>query len=213
VSSSVYLVSAVVGLVIIVGMVWRLLSRRQTLPCPTWLGWMVELDNPFTRTNRASVIIEHLDVQPGMQVLDAGCGPGRLTIPLAKKVTDKGGVTALDIQEGMLQRVTHKAQTEHLHNIEFIQAGLGEGTLDENRYDRSVLVTVLGEIPNQQAAMKDLYAALKPSGVLSITEVIFDPHFQSSSKVRALARAVGFRERALYGHKLAYTLNFVKPDP
>lgn len=56
-----------------IAVIWRLASRRQSLPCPVWLRWMVELDNPFTKTNRAAEIIRHLNLQPGMTVLDAGC--------------------------------------------------------------------------------------------------------------------------------------------
>lgn len=55
-------------------LIWRLSSRRHSLPCPSWLGWMVEMDNPFTRTNRSGEIISHLGLTPGMAVLDAGCG-------------------------------------------------------------------------------------------------------------------------------------------
>ena len=89
----------VLGL-ILVGILASLIWRRDALPCPTWLGWMVEMDNPFTRVNRARVIVGLLDLVPGMKVLDAGCGPGRLTLPLAETVGSQGEVTALDIKTG-----------------------------------------------------------------------------------------------------------------
>lgn len=44
-----------------------------------------------------------------MRVLDAGCGPGRLTIPLARQVGPTGEVVALDVQQGMLKRVRKNA--------------------------------------------------------------------------------------------------------
>jgi len=195
-------------LVALIALVWNLSSH---LPCPTWLGWLVEQDNPFTKTNRASVIIEHLDLEPGMTVLDAGCGPGRLTIPLAKAIGVNGKVTALDLQQGMLQRVEEKARNEGLHNIQYVHAGIGEGKLNHSQYDRAVLVTVLGEIPDRNRALKELFDALKPGGLLSVTEVIFDPHFQRQSTVLQLMQQQGFQKKMTFGNRFAYTMLFEKP--
>lgn len=210
----IYIILGASVFLILIGIIWRIASYRLTLPCPTWLGWLVERDNPFTKTNRASVIIGHLDLEPGMKVLDAGCGPGRLTIPLAKKIGAEEKVTALDIQPGMLLRVQEKAQIENLHNIQFLQAKIGDGKLGRNQYDRALLVTVLGEIPNQdqKKALKELFDALKSGGIMSVTEVIFDPHFQSKSSVLHLATEVGFREKKTIGNRFAYTMLLEKPN-
>ena len=205
-----YIFIGIVGLGLI-GIVWRLFSRRQELPCPSWLSWMVEMDNPFTEVNRARTIVGLLEVFPGMKALDAGCGPGRLTWPLAEAVGQGGEVTALDIQEGMLARVREKVEAKGLENVHFIRAGLGEGKLPQVYFDRAVLVTVLGEIPGQLAALKEIQGALKPGGILSVTEVIFDPHFQRHETVSRLAQAAGFEEKDFYGKKLAYTMHFRKP--
>lgn len=195
---------AVLGVLI----AWHLSSR---LPCPAWLGWLVERDNPFTKTNRASVIIDHLNLKPGMNVLDAGCGPGRLTIPIAKAIGPTGKVTAVDIQLAMLQRTEEKARLANLHNIQFLQTGIGNGKLGHSQYDRALLVTVLGEIPDRKNALKEIFDALKPGGILSVTEVIFDPHFQRRSKVLNLVKEVGFQERKTFGNFLAFTMLFEKP--
>lgn len=201
----------VVSTIILIAIIWRLASRRQSLPCPVWLRWLVELDNPFTKTNRASFIVDTLAISNGMSVLDAGCGPGRLTVPLARSVGPAGHVVALDIQPEMLARARHKTQTAGYTNVEFIAAGLGDGKLPANHFDRAVLVTVLGEIPDRAAAIAELFYALKPGGILAVVEVIFDPHFQSRKTVTGLASSAGFRERAFYGHSLAYVMHFEKP--
>jgi len=59
-----------------------------------------------------------------MTVLDMGCGPGRITVPLAKKVGSQGKVVAVDIQTGMLRRAEAKAKQAGVENIEFVQANL-----------------------------------------------------------------------------------------
>lgn len=200
-----------VGFIVLAGFVWRFASRRYSLPCPIWLRWLVELDNPFAETNRSDVIVQHLDLQPGMKVLDIGCGPGRLTIPVAKHVGPQGEVVAIDLQPGMLRRAQERAQAANLNNIRFLQVGVGDGKLEVSLADRALLVTVLGEIPNREAALREVFDALKPGGILSVTEIIFDPHFQSRDTVVRLAGAVGFREKAFFGNRIAFTLNLEKP--
>jgi len=205
------LILGVISICIVIFVIWRLSSRRYVLPCPTWLGWMVERDNPFCKVNRASTIIEHLELEPGMIVLDVGCGPGRLTIPVAHKVGPPGKVVAMDIQAGMLSKTQVKAQRENLTNITYLQAGIGENKLEHNTFDRVLLVTVLGEIPNRELALKEIFNTLKPGGILSVTEIIFDPHFQRRSTVRRLAGRVGFREKKIFGNCIAFTINLEKP--
>ena len=201
-----YIALGVIVLAAVASLIWR----RDSLPCPTWLAWMVEMDNPFTEVNRARVIVGLLELTPGMTVLDAGCGPGRLTLPLAETVGSGGEVTALDIQEGMLARVRAKVESAGLQNVKYLHTGLGEGKLPQAYFDRAVLVTVLGEIPKRESAFKEIYGALKPGGIVSVTEVIFDPHFQSHEAVLKIAQTAGFKEKNFFGRKLAYTTHFKK---
>ena len=207
----VYICSGLIGLGLLTALIWRFTSRRHSLPCPIWLRWLVELDNPFTKTNRANVIIQHLNLHSGMKVLDIGCGPGRLTIPVAKQIGPQGEVVAIDIQAGMLRRAQEKAKAAHLSNIRFLQVGVGEGKLERNRYDRALMVTVLGEIPDRKTALQEIFETLTPGGILSVTEVIFDPHFQGRGTVRELAAAVGFKEQVCFGNRLSFTMNLEKP--
>ena len=75
-----------------------------------------------------------------------------------------------------------------------------------------LLVTVLGEIPDKESALKEILNALKPDGYLSITEIIFDPHFQSCKTIRRITTRVGFREKSFYGNRFSYTINLEKPE-
>jgi 2-polyprenyl-3-methyl-5-hydroxy-6-metoxy-1,4-benzoquinol methylase len=210
--SVLYLLIIIIGLVFIIAMVWRFASRRFTIPCPVWMKGL--LDPPFSEgvSARTQSTIRHLDLRPGMNVLDAGCGPGRLTLPIAKKAGPQGEVTAVDIQEGMLHEAQMRARAANLGNIRFLRIGLGEGKLERNRFDRAVMITVIGEIPDREAAVQEIFGALKPGGILLVEETIRDPHFQTRSKVSQLAGAAGFKEREFFGNFFSYTLTLEKPS-
>jgi ubiquinone/menaquinone biosynthesis C-methylase UbiE len=206
----VQIIITLVILFLLIWAVWRLVSRRRSLPCPSWLAWLVEMENPIAKNYSADGIIAHLDLKPGMKVLDAGCGPGRLTIPLAKAVGANGQVVAIDIQPKMLDRVRAKAKAASLTNIEFQQLAIDTGKLDAAQFDRALLVTVLGEIPDRESALQEIHRSLKSDGFLSITEIIFDPHYQGRATILKLAGSVGFRERAYFGNRISFTIHLEK---
>lgn len=183
-------------------------------PYPVWLSGL--LDNPLTESlSGIATVIDRAGVTKGMRVLDAGSGPGRLTIPLARRVGMDGEVVALDVQEGMLEKVRRRATEQGLSNIRTLRATLGADTeCSELRgidFDCALLVTVLGEIPDPERALRAVYSALKPGVVLSVTELIIDPDYQRRSQVRALAKRAGFEIERSYGTPLAFTQNFRKP--
>ena len=203
------LVPIAVAIVVVSWAGWRLVSQRRSLPCPTSLSWL--LDNPLT-AGYHSAVLSRLELSPGLTILDAGCGPGLLTIPTAQAVGAQGSVLALDVQPGMIKRAQERATEAGLSNIRFLVAGLGEGRLPESAFDRALLVTVLGEIPDRLAALREIHRSLKPGGFLSITEVLPDPHYQSSRKTEALTVQAGFRIRNRYGNWFAFTLNVERPQ-
>ena len=199
---------SVVG--ILVAIVWRLASRRSSIPCPSWLAWLVESDNPFEKNYDAGSIVERLKLRPGMRVLDAGCGPGRVTIPLARAVGEHGEVVAIDIQSRMLRRAKAKAERAGMKNVKFLELAVEAGNLGSEEFDRAILVTVLGEIPNREAALREICRALKPEGILSITEILMDPHYQSRKTILRLAAAAGMKEKAFYGNRFSFTVHLEK---
>ena len=134
----------IIGLFLVIWFLWRITSRTKSVPCPSWLHWAVELENPFASSSQAKSIISGLDVAVGMTVLDVGCGPGRVSIPLARLVGEQGAIIAVDIQQEMLDIVKRKALAENIHNITFVNVSMGEGKLKDYKVDRAVLSAVLG---------------------------------------------------------------------
>lgn len=203
------IVLALLVLLVAVSLGWRALSNRRNLPCPSWFAW--SLENPVTKI--VPNILEYAGLRPGLRVLDAGCGAGRLTIPAAGSVGPGGEVVALDLQPGMLKKLEQRAAKAGAKNIRMIQGGIGQGLLEAGAFDRAFLSYVLGEIPEQdrKAGMEELYSALKPGGVLLIAESIPDPHFQGRDTVRRLAEEAGFTLRGFHGSRLSFVMALEKP--
>jgi ubiquinone/menaquinone biosynthesis C-methylase UbiE len=195
----------VVAAVTTVAMVWR----YGGLTCPWWLVPLLE--NPYVeRVAGASVLIERAGIEPGMRVLDAGCVPGRLTVPVARRVGAGGRVVGLDLQPRMLEMLRRRLRENGLANVDLVRARLGDGVLPAESFDVALLVTVLGEIALRLTALREIHRSLRPGGVLSVTEVLPDPHYQPLARVRALAAEAGFREHSLTAGRLSYTLNLAK---
>lgn len=64
-----------------------------------------------------SKMLAHIEVKPGWSVLDIGCGPGTLTIPLAKKAKS---VTALDFSSEMIRILKTNADKSGVNNIDYL---------------------------------------------------------------------------------------------
>lgn len=209
-----YLMAALITLVIIflillaTGYWWR----HHSIACPAGLAWLVE--NPYTNAIAGpELLLNRTGLSEGMKLLDIGSGPGRLALPASRIVGPSGEVVALDIQSKMLEKLGKRIEAEHITNLRLINAGAGEGKIDRNYFDRALLVTVLGEIPDKQKALAEIFSALKSGGILSVTELIPDPHYIRQKTVRLLCSEAGFQEIDSSGSWFCFTINFKKLAP
>jgi SAM-dependent methyltransferase len=201
---------ALVG-VVVLAIAGLLRQRQRPIPTPPPLTFLFE--NPLVEAFAGpGLLVGWLGVAPGMQVLDAGCGPGRLTIPVARAVEPGGEVVALDSQRAMLEKLERRLEAENISNVRTLEAGLGEGALDREAFDRVLLAFVLGEVRDRGAAARELYAALKPGGILSVTEVFGDPDYRRPASVRREVEPAGFELVERFGSFPVYTLNFRRSE-
>jgi SAM-dependent methyltransferase len=188
---------------------WRLASRKQVLPCPTWLGAILEGPVPDLLFATEQTL-DRIGLAPGQRVLEAGPGPGRLLIPAARRVLPGGSVTGLELQPGMARRLTARARDAGTTNLAVVVGDARKPHFAPESFDVVYLVTVLGEIPDGEGALAECYDALRPGGRLSITEIFPDPHFLARGSVTALARAAGFTLDDVDGGWNFFTANFSK---
>jgi ubiquinone/menaquinone biosynthesis C-methylase UbiE len=110
----------------------------------------------------------------------------------------------------MIERLKLRANQAGITNITAIVGDATQPQVPEASFDVVFLCTVLGEIPDRAAGLRQCHQALKPRGILSITEKFGDPHYQSRSTVKRLAESAGFRLESIQGGWWFFTANFVK---
>jgi ubiquinone/menaquinone biosynthesis C-methylase UbiE len=178
--------------------------RRNPSACPYSQRFWVEAPHPLITRKR---LLEILEPGPGDQILEVGPGTGYYTLPVAERLTS-GTVAVFDIQQEMLDHVSRAAAERGLANV--IPA-LGDAcalTYPDASFDAAYLVTVLGEIPDQEAALRELARVVKPGGRLVVGELFGDPHMVTLGKLRERAEHAGFRFDRRVGPTLGYFARF-----
>jgi predicted TPR repeat methyltransferase len=80
---------------------------------------VVEGKEKLDKDDYISKMLAHIEVKPEWTVLDIGCGPGTLAIPLAQKAKS---VTALDLSSEMLKHLKANAGNKGLSNIQYLNS-------------------------------------------------------------------------------------------
>jgi len=132
-------------------------------------------------------------IREGMTVLDFGCGPGYFTVDMAKMVGKAGRVIAVDLQEGMLQKLKDKIQGTELeesitlHRSEVNKIGLSE------HVDFALAFYVIHEISSLQKFFKELASIVKPGGQVLIVEPPFHVSKVAFQETINWAKEAGFK--------------------
>ena len=201
---------ALVAVFLAFNLAWRGASRKWSIPCPAFLAW--SLENPvFQRFNGTQTTLARLGLRPGQKVLEIGPGPGRLLLPAARQVLPEGEAMGIEIQPAMIKRLQAAAKRAGVTNLTAIQGDAAQAHVPAASFDVVFLCTALGEITDRTAALAQCFRALKPGGVLSITEMFGDPHYQSRQVVRRLAEGAGFHLDGVRGGWWFFTASFIKP--
>jgi ubiquinone/menaquinone biosynthesis C-methylase UbiE len=161
--------------------------------CPVWVGYL--LLNPLRKLLESPAKILGPYVEPGMTVLEPGCGMGYFSLPLAEMVGPGGKVVVVDIQEKMLAKVRSRAAKAGLNGrIETRLAGENSLGIEDlaGQVDFAPAVHVVHELPDQASFFKEIHAALKPGGRLFIAEPKGHVSEEMFRKSMDLARGVGF---------------------
>jgi len=182
--------------------------RRNPSACPYSQRFWVEAPHPLITRSR---LREVLDPQPGERILEVGPGTGYYTLEVAEWVKPDGEVDILDLQDEMLGHTMRRAGERGLANVNPTQSDATSMPFEDDTYDGAYLAAVLGEIPDQEAAIRELARVLKPGGRLVVGELIGDPHYVRLGPLRLQASGAGLAYERRAGSALGYFARFRKP--
>ena len=107
-------------------------------------------------------------VEPGMSVLDAGCGPGTITQGLAE-IAAPGKVIGCDLEAGMVERATELAEGKGLDNLDFQVGNILDLPFEDNTFDVVMSCAVTEHLSEPVKAMSELGRVAKQGGIVGIT--------------------------------------------
>ncbi|HXR60924.1 MAG TPA: class I SAM-dependent methyltransferase [Solirubrobacterales bacterium] len=99
-----------------------------------------------------------------IRVLDAGCGDGLLSLSLAKR-HPSWTIVGVDLREDMLALARARAHSRSLGNVSFESADLLK-PLALSDFDAVIALECLSEIPDDEAALRTMAAAVRPDGMV-----------------------------------------------
>jgi ubiquinone/menaquinone biosynthesis C-methylase UbiE len=192
------------GAAVAAGAYW---ARRNPSACPYAQRWMIEIPHPLITRSR---LREALDPRPGERVLEIGPGTGYYSTEIAEWIGRDGSLEIFDIQQEMLDHTMRRMSELGIANVAATQGDARELPYEDASFDAAVLVTVLGEIPDQDAALREIARVLRPGGRLIVGEMFVDPHMVTLGALERRAEAAGLHLERHNGTRLAY---FARLEP
>ncbi|HEY7121965.1 MAG TPA: class I SAM-dependent methyltransferase [Solirubrobacterales bacterium] len=182
--------------------------RKNPSACPYSQRFWVQAPHPLITRDRLREILEP---KPGERILEVGPGTGYYTLDAAEWVKPDGEVDILDLQPEMLDHTMRRAGEAGLANVTPTQSDATAMPYEDGTFDAAYLTTVLGEIPDQDAVLREFARVLRPGGRLVVGELIGDPHYVRLAPMRLRASGAGLTFERRVGNALGYFARFARP--
>jgi ubiquinone/menaquinone biosynthesis C-methylase UbiE len=113
-------------------------------------------------------------LEQGATLLDVGCGPGNITLDVAKAVKP-GTVTGIDRDEGRIQVASQKATERGIGNVVFEVGDSSHIRFPDDTFDLVYSHTVLHFFYDPERALREQARVVKPGGWV-VCAGVRDPH-------------------------------------
>lgn len=121
----------------------------------------------------AEDVLRVINLKPGDNFLDAGCGDGYISIEASKIVGSSGTIFALDVYPESIEGVTKEITDNDIKNVKPILADITESIpLDDESVDAVLMSNVLHGFGDEEleTVLKNINRVLKKEGIFSVVE-------------------------------------------
>ena len=141
------------------------------------MGYSPEFLQLLDRRNaetHAAHLLPHL--KSGDRILDFGCGPGTISVGLARAV-EPGEMHGIDMEESQIALARASAEAGGHANATFHVGDVTDLPFEDDYFDAAHCHAVLMHVPDTQAALSEVKRVLKPGGVIATREMIGESSF------------------------------------
>ena len=110
-------------------------------------------------------------IEPGMRLLDIGCGPGTITVGLADAVGGSGSVVGIDISEDLQDEWDSRLLETGGENLEFRVDDIYETALEPDQFDVVYAHQLLQHLGDPVGALTAASRLAKHGGLVGVREV------------------------------------------
>ena len=119
---------------------------------------------------RPDLVLDALDLKPGMSVADLGAGSGFYAWRIGRRVGERGIVYAVDIQPEMVRLLEKRMAQKGASNVKALLGTATDPRLPAGALDLVVMVDVYHELEFPYEVLNSIVRALKPGGRLAFVE-------------------------------------------
>ena len=186
------------------------------------MGWQGApwLERPQRlQEERTDLLIQKLNLKPGLVVGDIGAGTGHIAQMMAEKIGPNGVVWAVDIQPQMIKMLQKKAESLPKGRLQIRQSSEKNLNLPDRILDVAIMVDVYHELEYPRETLQSLMKAVKKGEKIVFVEYrAFDPdvpikalHTMSVAQVQKEAEDLGLKYEKAESLSWQNMITFINP--
>lgn len=105
--------------------------------------------------------LEFVEIRSSWQCLDVGCGPGLLTIELARRALAAAGA---DLSAAMIDRAGEIARDQGVDNVRFVRTPAEMLPFGDREFDLALATCVIFLLPEPLLGLREMTRVVRPDG-------------------------------------------------